>query len=178
MKIVLKMMALTMTCVVISPLFAGVPQGSSTPPGQQAEQRPLAEPETPALEYKNTKYGFSFSLPASWRGYTILTDKWEGSDVKNGIDEHGPMISIRHPGWTKENPRQDIPIMIFTLAQWDALDHGEFAASAAPVGPTELGRNRKYVFAIPARYNHAEAEGWEEVDGILSHGPLHPLWSK
>ena len=61
------------------------------------------------------------------------------------------MISIRHPQWTAENPRQDIPIMIFTIEQWNSLQQEKFHIGAAPIGPTELNRNEKYVFAIPAR---------------------------
>ncbi|MDP1086626.1 hypothetical protein Q6245_30140, partial [Klebsiella pneumoniae] len=66
-----------------------------------------------------------------------------------------PMISIRHPDWTSQNPRQDIPIMIFTLAQWNMLQQDEFHIGAAPINPSELGRNTSYVFARPARYNYA-----------------------
>ena len=34
--------------------------------------------ETGTTVYRNTRYGFSFSLPESWQGYSIITDKWEG----------------------------------------------------------------------------------------------------
>ena len=46
---------------------------------------------------------------------------------------------------------QDIPILVFTSAQWRAIENGEFKVSA-PIGPSELGRNRKYVFALPPRF--------------------------
>lgn len=52
--------------------------------------------------------------------------------------EHELEILIRHPKWTVEDPRQDIPIMIFTIAQWNKLAKEEFAVSAAPIGPVEL----------------------------------------
>jgi hypothetical protein len=29
--------------------------------------------------YNNKQYGFSFTLPASWKGYTIQTTTWQGS---------------------------------------------------------------------------------------------------
>lgn len=57
--------------------------------------------------------------------------------------------------------------MIFTLEQWGSLLEGKFHIGAAPIGPTELGRNSKYVFALPARYNFAFPEGYEEVEEII-----------
>ena len=111
-----------------------------------------------SLEYTNTQYGFRFSLPATWEGYSIVTDTWQGHAVDSGgeiLAEEGPMISIRHPQWTAQKPRQDIPIMVFTTVQWNALQQGEFNVGAAPIGPRELGRNDLYVLALPARYNYA-----------------------
>jgi hypothetical protein len=35
------------------------------------------------------------------------------------------LLSIRHPLWTKQNPRQDIPIMVFALAQWQLIEADE-----------------------------------------------------
>lgn len=137
--------------------------------------------ETDSFVYENTQYGFSFSLPESWKekGYTIVTDEWEGfalGDPQSGkIVETGPMIYIRHPQWTSQNPRQDIPIMIFTLIQWDSLQQEEFHIGAAPIGPSELGRNSRYVFALPARYNFAFPTGYEEVENILESNPLQPI---
>ena len=54
----------------------------------------------------------------------------------------------------------------------------KYGVNAAPISPNELGRNRKYVFALPPRANYADLTGVEEVDDILRHGPLHPFWSK
>jgi hypothetical protein len=64
--------------------------------------------------------------------------------------------------------------MIFTLEQWSSLEKGEFHIGAAPIGPTILGQNNEYVFALPARYNFAFLEGYEEVENILDNNPLHP----
>ncbi|MEH7417358.1 hypothetical protein V7266_19000 [Neobacillus drentensis] len=127
-----------------------------------------------SIVYKNTKYGFSFKLPASWRGYSIVTSQWEGIANDNGgtVDETGPIISIRDPKWTKNTPRQDIPIMVFTVNQWNSLKRGEFHIGAAPVDPTELGQNNYYVFALPARYNYAFLPGYEDVEKILAENPL------
>jgi len=127
------------------------------------------------IEYKNTQYGFTFSLPVSWEGYSIVEDKWEGEASVQGSDvvvEQGPIILIRHPKWTSTNPRQDIPIMVFTISEWNELQQEKFYLGAAPIGPAELGRNSKYVFALPARYNFAFLPGFEEVEEILENNSL------
>lgn len=125
--------------------------------------------------YKNSQYGFSFQLPESWRGYTIISGQWEGFATEphsNTPAETGPLLSIRHPWWTADNPRQDIPVMVFTLSQWNSLQQQAFHIGAAPIGPKELGRNSQYVFALPARYNFAFPTGYEEVEKILENDPL------
>jgi hypothetical protein len=91
-------------------------------------------------------------------------------NVEEDPSETGPLVLIRHPGWTEENPRQDIPVMVFTHAQWEALENGEFHIGAAPTNPSRLGRNSEYVFALPARYNYAFPEGYEEVEDIIESG--------
>jgi len=127
------------------------------------------------VTYQNGEYGFVFSLPESWEGYTIVTEQWEGLPPGGSEPaEAGPLILIRHPDWRTDSPRQDIPIMVFTLSQWEALQAGEFHIGAAPIGPSELGRNGEYVFALPARYNYAFPEGYEEVEEILTGNPLQP----
>lgn len=126
----------------------------------------------------NTQYGFDLILPNSWQGYTILTATWAGlATVGENAGKSiatGPDLSIRHPQWTEADPRQDIPILIFTLQQWDDLQKEVFHIGAAPVQPTELGRNSRYVFALPARYNYAFLTGYEEVETILANLPLKP----
>jgi|GEM_PF-830467 hypothetical protein len=149
-----------------------------------------------AVIYDNAEFGFSIVLPASWEGYQIVTEQWEGYSLeeqqsgeqagaggsgnieageaaKTGqLPLSGPIIYIRHPLWTAEDPRQDIPIMIFTIGQWEALQEDKFHIGAAPIGPKELGRNSRYVFALPARYNFAFLTGFEEVEAILESGAL------
>jgi hypothetical protein len=129
-----------------------------------------------AVNYENTRYGFSFSLPEGWKDYQIITEKWEGLSLAESnegeVAETGPMILIRHPEWTAAKQRQDIPIMIFTLTQWKSLEQEEFHIGAAPMGPKELARNSKYVFALPARYNYAFPAGYEEVEKILEGDAL------
>lgn len=158
------------------------PHGPESPPatempassGQQAPSSPVKQAGR-LIEYRNRKYSFCFSLPQGWRGYSIGVDQWEG--YSNGLEgdavvQRGPLISIRHPGWTRANPRQDIPIMVFTLDQWKSVQREEFHVSAAPIGPSELGRNRKYVFALPPRFDWAFPTGYEEVEQILRSNPL------
>lgn len=127
-----------------------------------------------SLLYGNTEYGFTFALPGSWKGYWIVYSQWQGTGAEGGVDETGPELYIRNPAWTEETPRQDIPIMIFTLDQWNSLSQDKFHIGAAPINPSELGRNSKYVFALPARYNYAFPPGFEEVEKILQGNPLKP----
>jgi hypothetical protein len=125
------------------------------------------------IVYKNNKYGFDFSLPLTWESYSIINDTWTGNLVSDSSKKiTGPKIVIRHPKWNLQDPRQDIPVMIFTLDQWQLIEQEQLAVGAAPIGPTELGRNAKYVFALPARYNFAFPTGYEEVETIMSGQPL------
>jgi len=150
-----------------TPTPTPTPIPSSTP-------TPTSTVHPTSITYKNTKYGFNFTLPLSWTGYSIVSGKWEGNDVKSGaISETGAMLSIRHPQWTSNNVRQDIPIFILSIAQWNALTNSDFHIGAAPIPPSELGRNSKYVFALPARYNFAFPTGYQEVQQILDSRPLH-----
>jgi hypothetical protein len=126
--------------------------------------------------YKNTDYNFSVSLPKSWEGYTVVKSSWQGdaffsSGQKVEVEE-GPLISIRHPLWTESSPRQDIPVMVFTLKQWNDMQADKFHIGAAPINPSELSRNGNYVFALPARYNFSYLTGYEEVDQIIKSGAV------
>ncbi|HEY8488516.1 MAG TPA: hypothetical protein VIL38_05530 [Thermaerobacter sp.] len=136
------------------------------------------------VNFTSQAYGFRLALPGSWQGYTVVTEVWEGRALEDAADgsaragdvvERGPLLRIRHPQWTAERPRQDIPIMVFTLAQWEALQQGTISVGAAPVPPGELGRNNAYVLALPARYNYEFPEGYEEVEEILAGDPLEPF---
>lgn len=125
--------------------------------------------------YRNEQYGFTFKLPETWQGYSVIQEQWQGyqsGEQGDTVSERGPQILLRHPQWTSRDPRQDIPIMIFTLTQWNSLLRGKFFASAAPVNPRELGRNAQYVFALLPRYNYAFPTGWQEVEKILESKPL------
>jgi len=38
----------------------------------------------------NTQYGFSFSLPDSWEGYSLITSEWEGNPIgSDAVTEQG-----------------------------------------------------------------------------------------
>lgn len=133
--------------------------------------------EAQKVVYSNEKYGFKISLPSGWEGYSVVKSNWKGDTVNSKGEVSlgavsGEEILVRHPLWTQENPRQDIPIMIFTLSQWEDMQSDVFHIGAAPINPSELGRNFRYVFAIPARYNFAYLPGYEEVDQILQSKSL------
>jgi hypothetical protein len=159
-------------CSTLPKADKGSEQPPSTPPAPTDTAPQI--PQTPevgsdAIVYSNSEYGFTFALPKSWEGYKIINDTWQGTKLDNNtqVATTGPMILIRHPQWTEANVRQDIPIMVFTIDQWDAMNKDQFHIGAAPVNPSELDRNSKYVFALPARYNIAFPTGFEEVDQIL-----------
>lgn len=132
-----------------------------------------------SILYRNRDYGFAFTLPISWKGYTIISEEWQGRSLEGStsgqVTETGPKLFIRNPNWTKENPMEDIPIMVFTKAQWDKVQQEKISLGAAPIGPTELGKNSTYVFALPARYNFDSLTGYKEVEQILEENPLKPF---
>jgi hypothetical protein len=146
--------------------YFGMSAKDTIPPASQ----PSTTTPTSTLSYVNNEYGFTFSLPVSWQGYIIVTSTWTGYSAPI---THGPIISIRSPLWTSSTPTQDIPVMVFTLAEWSAVSSGTMAVSAAPFPPSELGRNARYVFALPARYNYAFPQDWQEVQDIIQSNPLH-----
>ena len=151
-------------------------------PAQPANQSTPTKPRAKnSVVYVNKQYDLRFYLPKSWKGYSILVEEWEGRPVTEEAEnktlqhETGPEIIIRHPLWTDDNPRQDIPIMIFTRAQWKLVQNDELAVSAAPFPPCELAHNTQYAFALPPRYNYAFETGYEEVGKILARNSLSPL---
>ena len=157
------------TVVGIIALVGGGAYVFLTNPPAQAPGEVIPNPLV--VEYQNGEYRFNFPLPDSWKGFSIVTSTWEGTLGVKRIAT-GTIISIRNPLWTSEKPYQDIPIMIFTLQQWNDMSADKFHIGAAPISPSELGRNTNYVFALPARYNFAYPLGVEEVEQILSTKPL------
>jgi hypothetical protein len=128
------------------------------------------------LRYHNAQYDFTFFVPASWKGYSILVQQWNGGEAW-----HGPIIVLRHPQWRVDDPYQDIPIMVFTRSQWEACGHdGGFFPYAGGV-IDEMCKNRKYVFGIYSRFAYDELKGFQEVGTIFQRNQaanntphLHP----
>jgi hypothetical protein len=82
------------------------------------------------LRCHNAQYGLTFLLPTSWQGYSFLIQQWDGETYLSAADKlitvgHGLAITLRHPRWQASAPYQDIPILVFTRAQWDALHQGK-----------------------------------------------------
>lgn len=159
--------------ILLLVLYLGVGKRNQT--NIPTKNPPVAVSNNPVLSrinYKNVEYGFVMNLPESWDDFTTIEDEWVGDSLdtsgqKQVQSEKGTLISIRHPDWDYKSPRQDIPIMVFTLRQWSDMQADKFHIGAAPINPGEIGRNKKYVFAIPARYNFAYLIGFEEVDQII-----------
>lgn len=116
-------------------------------------------PLTTTSVYKNNSFGFTLILPETWKGYSETTEEIE----------YGHKVTLIHPLSTQENPRMNIPILIYPLEQWNIWQENNFEGypTAAPIGPTERGRNDKYVFATAPRYNFSFSPGWEEVEDII-----------
>lgn len=109
--------------------------------------------------YINQDYGFSLDLPTNWQGYTLAT-----SSIDKGVQ-----ITIRNAAWSTTSPLADIPVLVYPIAQWTKWQKTNFEGykTAAPIGPSERGRNEKYVFATAPRYNFSFLPGFEEVATIL-----------
>lgn len=116
--------------------------------------------------YKNFEYGFTLNIPKTWEGYTEFKTPIKLLDKGDVL---GYTVTIRYPKWKENAQTMDIPIQVFTLDQWKKWEANNFEGypTAAPIGPTERGRNSKYVFATSPRYNYSFATGWEEVDEII-----------
>jgi hypothetical protein len=105
----------------------------------------------------------------------MLACQWSGANAaRHGQEETGPLLVIRHPLDTEEDPRMDIPIMIYRKRQW-GKDGTNLIVSAAGVGPSELGRNREYVFVLPPRFADVDVEGAQEVLDIVTRHPLRAV---
>jgi hypothetical protein len=126
-----------------------------------------------SITYNNTDYGFTFSLPADWQGYSIVKSTWQGSPLTGATAPNGPKLLIRNPNWVAAAPYEDIPILVFTIAQWNAYLAENFSVSAAPIQASELARNNTYVFALPPRWDFDYSLGYKEADDIVAGNPLH-----
>lgn len=133
----------------------------------------VVSPNNTSIVYTNTDYGFDFTLPANWQGYSIITDSWTGYPLTNTPVQKGPKITIRHPKWTDSLPYEDIPILVFTISEWDQYLADNFSVSAAPIRASELARNNKYVFALPPRWDFDYSFGFKEAEDIIAGQPIH-----
>jgi hypothetical protein len=129
-----------------------------------------------SVQYRSDTYGYYIDLPKSWEGYTVkkFVKDIYGPGTKGEHEIVGRFLSeeVVHPKSTDAKPRQNIPIYIFTHEQWKNISNEKdsvWSVSAAPFPPSELGRNEKYVFALPARYNYSFPVGFEEVEDILKN---------
>ncbi len=121
-----------------------------------------SQPSGLPLRYHNAQYGLTFFLPASWRGYSVLIQRWDAplrsADYQTEIGrEDGPIIVLRNPRWKAGDRYQDIPIMVFTRSQWAAEEKQYFFPYACGlIG--EMWHNRKYVFGIYTRYQDLDIQ--------------------
>ena len=126
-----------------------------------------------SIVYTNSDLGFNFFMPDNWKGYSVVNSMWEGNPLKvTSTKQEGPKLLIRNPKWTAATPYEDIPVMVFTLKQWVSYNAEDFSVSAAPIPASELGRNNKYVFALPPRWDFDYSQGYEEAQSIIKSSPL------
>jgi hypothetical protein len=139
----------------------------------QEDIQALEQRRADLVVYKNDTFGFSIELSADWKGYTVNQIKEDIYDLtgrtttNNGVVDSFQIIELHHPSETPDNPREVMPIMILTQAQWGHIFNEEWSVGAAPVPPTLLGQNSQWIIALPARYNYDFEPGWEEVDQLI-----------
>ncbi len=126
-----------------------------------------------SVVYTNTQYGFTFDLPDNWKGYSVVENTWTGTALTRTVAPSGPKISIRNPKWTASAPYEDLPVLVFTLSQWNAYGAEEFSVSAAPIQASELARNNMYVFALPPRWDFDYSLEYTQAKDIFKGNPLH-----
>jgi len=154
-----------LVCAALSPAFALAQNeiSQSSPPDLIS---------TPIV-YRNTQYGFCFRLPADWKRYTIVAEKWPETVADTQEEESVPELLIRSPKWTEDDPWQDIPIMVFTRKQWKLGESNDMNWNVAGLRPTEIGRNQSYVFAQPRRWiGFEDARGMDEVQALMLQNPF------
>jgi len=136
---------------------------------------PTATPSTGAV-YRNATYGLMIRLPDDWKGFTTVPKNWQAWEVSTGnMVATGPEVVLRHPLWTAAKPYEDLPIMVFTTAQWQKVKGPNdviWTVSAAPFPPAPLASNSNYVFALPPRYNYDFAQGFQALDDAVHAGAV------
>lgn len=169
-------LVLSTTAVAKSQTTAGTTTSHQAPVHSTTKNVAGKTRATRYLIYTNNRYGFRFYLPKSWKGYSVIENQWAGTNEAGETgEEHGPVITLRHPLWTEENPRQDIDIVILTRKQGREDEQTDLSVGAAPYPPSIIGRNKKFVFALFPRWEMEGLDGCDEVLGIMGHNPLHPF---
>lgn len=138
---------------------------------ENADITPADENENIDVEawrmYQNTEYGFEVTFPGSWKDYRVVKDTWNGTRIDETQQQEkytGPLVILKNPQTTTQQAWQDIPIMVFTPDVWQLIVDEKLAVSAAPIGPSKIGQNAKYIFATPPRwYGFTDTQGWEEA---------------
>ena len=136
----------------------------------------IANPDEFPVVYTNTEFGFSYGFPLDWQGYSIVTNTWNGNPLNGSAPTSGSKLLIRHPLWTTNAHYEDIPVLVFTISQWNSYQNGDFAIGAAPVEASEIARNSTYVFALPPRWDFDYSLGVKEAEHIVESKTLHVLW--
>jgi hypothetical protein len=133
------------------------------------------------IRYHNAKYDLTFYLPQTWKGYSTLTNEWEGITYvpqkdRDVVLERGPIIVLRNPLWKTNDVYQDIPIWVFTRQQWTDDKSGKMSAEGAGGVMFELWHNDKYVFGIHSRAFWAEElKDWRNAENIVDQNHArHP----
>ena len=96
-----------------------------------------------SITYKNTDYGFNFTLPIDWQGYTVIKDTWNGTVLTNASAQTGPKLFIRNPKWTASAPYEDLPILVFTISRIRSRKLSQGRSRKAPAWvliPSSLGK--------------------------------------
>lgn len=130
-------------------------------------------PLRPNPVYVNHEYGFSLTLPVSWKSYSIVHRSWCPSDDSMGGNEADfrrcPIVVIRNPKWNVKDLYADIAIMVFTPTEWKHIENADIVVTNVPVAPGELGHNVKYVFALLPLDYYSFAPDLQIVEDILSN---------
>lgn len=157
-KIIIILLAVVVILALVVSVFYFWPKPVNTAP----------LPKIKSSVYQNDTYGFNIIFSPEWEGYTIIRGNWMGTLLKDSGTVTGPMITFRNLNWKEADHWQDIPIMVFTPEVWKLIENEEISLGAAPIGPSEIGRNSKYIFATPARwYGFTSDKGQDEAVAIV-----------
>lgn len=133
---------------VSSRTSAGCP-ASATGLSVSSALKAASPAKTAVTVYKNGQYGFQFDFSSYWKkGYRMLSGSW-----KSDHGQTGPLLTFRNANWTAGSPTTDIPLEIFTVAQWDQMQNLKFHVGGSQSYPLEVGRNAVYVFALDSRWS-------------------------